>query len=51
MQHDPPRDPPVNWLPTPGEPFMLMLRLYRPKAGGAEPRRGRRQASFRSSPR
>ena len=32
MQHDRPRDPNVNWLPTPDEPFMVMLRLYRPQA-------------------
>ena len=31
MQHDRPRDPKTNWLPTPDEPFMVMLRLYRPK--------------------
>jgi len=30
MQHNRPRDPNANWLPTPDEPFMVMLRLYRP---------------------
>jgi len=30
MQHDRPRDSTANWLPTPDEPFMVMLRLYRP---------------------
>lgn len=32
LQHDRPRDTRANWLPTPSEPFMLMMRLYRPKA-------------------
>jgi hypothetical protein len=31
MQHEKPRDPKANWLPTPDEPFMVMLRLYRPQ--------------------
>jgi hypothetical protein len=31
MQHDRPRDANTNWLPTPDEPFMVMLRLYRPR--------------------
>jgi hypothetical protein len=31
MQHDKPRDPRANWLPTPDEPFMVMLRLYQPQ--------------------
>lgn len=32
LQHDRPSDPAANWLPTPDEPFMLMMRLYRPRA-------------------
>lgn len=31
LQRDKPRDPAANWLPAPNEPFMLMMRLYRPK--------------------
>jgi hypothetical protein len=27
-----------NWLPAPNEPFMLMMRLYRPKASATEAR-------------
>ncbi|APL96057.1 DUF1254 domain-containing protein [Sphingobium indicum] len=33
---DPGADKRANWLPAPREPFMLMMRLYRPKAKAAE---------------
>lgn len=33
---DPGVDGRANWLPAPREPFMLMMRLYRPKARAAE---------------
>jgi hypothetical protein len=30
IQHDPPADAGVNWLPAPAGPFRLNLRLYGP---------------------
>ena len=37
LQHDRPRDGVTsNWLPAPDGPFMLMLRLYRPRSSGLE---------------
>lgn len=33
LQHDrPANEADTNWLPTPSGPFMVMMRLYRPKA-------------------
>lgn len=31
LRHEPPADGASNWLPTPNEPFMLIMRLYRPR--------------------